>query len=201
MLLVHMPTPAPIRATMPDAVTDSFGEDAAAHIPIIRAVIASVLHERRDHPDVEDCVHDVVRRALEGRARLRPNEALRPWLLGIARHVAIDVLRARKRAQRRTSYEQTSEDGHTEQAVDRLVDPSPDPDEQVEQKRRELRLHAAIDKLTHGQRKAMLMFHLEGLGYQDIAEQLEVPLGTVATWISRGRRTIATELRLQAREP
>ncbi len=138
MLLVHMPTPAPTRATMPDAVTDSFGEDAAAHIPIIRAVIASVLHERRDHPDVEDCVHDVVRRALEGRARLRPNEALRPWLLGIA---------------------------------------------------------------THGQRKAMLMFHLEGLGYQDIAEQLEVPLGTVATWISRGRRTIATELRLQAREP
>jgi RNA polymerase sigma-70 factor (ECF subfamily) len=201
MLQVHMPPTAPNRAVPPVAVTDAFGADTAALVPIVRAVIASVLRERRDHPDVEDCAHEVLRRALEGQSRLRPNEALRPWMLGIARHVAIDHLRARKRAQQRAAYESHDVEQRGELPVDRLVDPSPDPDEQVEQKWREERLRTAIDRLTEGQRKAMMMFHLEGLGYQEIAERLEVPLGTVATWISRGRRTIAAELRPEARTP
>lgn len=200
MLQINMPPPAPIRAAPPVAVPDAFGADTAALIPIVRAV-ASVLRERRDHPDVEDCTHEVMRRALEGRERLRPNEALRPWMLGIARHVAIDQLRARRRAQLRTVYEHSDDDGRAEQAIDRVADPTPDVDEQVEQKRREERLRAAIDKLTEGQRKAMMMFHLEGLGYQEIAEHLDVPLGTVATWISQGRRTIAAELQPETSKP
>ena len=36
------------------------------------------------------------------------------------------------------------------------------------------------------------MFHLEGLGYQEIAVRLEVPLGTVATWVMRGRKAVAS---------
>jgi RNA polymerase sigma-70 factor (ECF subfamily) len=39
-----------------------------------------------------------------------------------------------------------------------------------------------------------MMFHMEGLEYQEIAERLEVPLGTVATWVSRGRKAMATTL-------
>ena len=35
------------------------------------------------------------------------------------------------------------------------------------------------------------MFHVEGLGYQDIVKRLGVPLGTVATWLARGRRLLA----------
>lgn len=201
MLQIPMSTPAPNRAVPPVAVTDAFGADTAALLPIVRAVIASVLRERRDHPDVDDCAQEVLRRALEGHDRLRPNEAMRPWMLGIARHVAIDHLRARQRANRRAAPMSNEAEERGEHPVDRLVDPAPDPDEQVEQQRQEHRLRAAIDGLTEGQRKAMMMFHLEGLGYQDIAERLEVPLGTVATWISRGRRTIAAELRPEARKP
>lgn len=201
MLQVSMPSPAPNRAHAPAAVTDTFGAETAALLPLVRAVIASVLRETRDHPDVEDGAHEVLRRALEGRARLRPDESMRPWLLGIARHVAIDQMRARQRARRRAGYAGGDDDQDRGQAVDRLVDPAPTLDEQVEQKQREERLRAAIDRLTEGQRKAMMMFHLEGLGYQEIAERLEVPLGTVATWISRGRRTIAAELRPDARTP
>lgn len=196
-----MSTPAPHRAIVPAAVTDTFGAETAALLPAVRIVIASVLRERRDHPDVEDGAHEVLRRALEGRSRLRPGEALRPWLLGIARHVAIDHLRARQRARRRTGYETNSDEEGSLRAVDRLVDPAPGLDEQLEDKRREERLRAAIDRLTEGQRKAMMMFHLEGFGYQQIAEHLEVPLGTVATWISRARRTIAAELSPDARTP
>jgi len=184
---------------IPVAVPDSFGPETAALLPQVRAVIASVLREARDHPDVEDCSHEVLRRALEGRDRLRPDEALRPWLLGIARHVAIDHLRARHRARRRAAYEANGDEPGP-LLVERLADPAPDLDDQFEQKRREQCLREAIDRLTDGQRSAMMMFHLEGLGYQEIADRLEVPLGTVATWISRARRTIAAELSPHARK-
>jgi RNA polymerase sigma-70 factor (ECF subfamily) len=40
----------------------------------------------------------------------------------------------------------------------------------------------------------MLLFHVEGEGYQQIAERLGVPIGTVATWLSRGRRSLAEAL-------
>jgi RNA polymerase sigma-70 factor (ECF subfamily) len=38
------------------------------------------------------------------------------------------------------------------------------------------------------------MFHVEGEGYQQIADRLGVPIGTVATWLSRGRRSLADAL-------
>jgi RNA polymerase sigma-70 factor (ECF subfamily) len=51
-----------------------------------------------------------------------------------------------------------------------------------------------MESLPEGQRKALTMFHLDGLEYQEIAKRLEVPLGTVATWVNRGRRTMAASL-------
>ncbi|HVY46278.1 MAG TPA: sigma factor, partial [Minicystis sp.] len=82
------------------APTGALGGDAAALSPVVRAVVASVLGERKDHPDVEDCTHEAIRRAIEGRERLRDGEPLRPWVIGIARHVALDVRRLRRRALR-----------------------------------------------------------------------------------------------------
>ncbi len=200
MLQVHMSPPVSHRA-MPVAVTGSFGEETSTLLPVVRAVVASMLHERRDHPDVEDCAHEVLRRALEGQDRLRPGEALRPWMIGIARHVALDHLRARRNALRRTEFDPPEGHEGTSPALDRIADPSPHLDEQVDQKRREQKLRTAMDELTEGQRKAMMMFHLEGLGYQEVADRLGVPLGTVATWISRGRRAIAAELSSESRKP
>ena len=201
MLQVHMSPPASHRAMPPVAVTDSFGEETFTLLPVVRAVIASILHERRDQADVEDCAQEVLRRALEGHARLRPGEALRPWMLGIARHVALDHLRTRRNTLRRTEFDPPDGQEGVTPTLDRLADPSPHLDDQVDQKRRERKLRAAMDGLTEGQRKAMMMFHLEGLGYQEVADRLGVPLGTVATWISRGRRAIAAELSSESRKP
>src|SRR5512144_2508137 len=88
--------PASSRGGLSAAVA-AFPQETAALRPVVRAVIACVLGQRQDHPDVEDCTHETLRRALEGRERLREGEALRPWVLGIARHVAIDARRRQRR--------------------------------------------------------------------------------------------------------
>ena len=51
-----------------------------------------------------------------------------------------------------------------------------------------------MQKLADGPRKALELFHLEGLAYQEISRRLGVPLGTVATWVTRGRKAMAEAL-------
>lgn len=171
----------------------ALSQEVAALHPVVRAVIACVLGEARSHPDVEDGTHETLRRALEGQSRLRDGEALRPWLLGIARHVALDTRRRRKRDRRFVS-DTMDDDGETDAAVDRLIDPAPPPDERAASTERARQISTAMKELSEPQREAMILFHVEGQDYKQIAQLLGVPMGTVATWLARGRRALADAL-------
>ena len=169
------------------------GLDNAALVsyrPAVRALIAHVLGAGLSHADVEDCTSEALRRALEGYARLQPGAALRPWLLGIARHVALDARRARVRARRRDAGG-SDDDGR--EVLDRVEAEQPDPHEQAVLAERTLRVQQAFGLLPTAQRQA-LSLHAEGLGYRAIASELNVPVGTVCTWIARGRQTLARAL-------
>jgi RNA polymerase sigma-70 factor (ECF subfamily) len=178
----------------------AFVQATAELRPLVRAIVAAMLNESREHPDVEDCTHEVLRRALEGRARLREGEPLRPWVSGIARHVALDALRARKKQRQRIVQDNgDDEDGERERAIERIADTGATPFDLVEKAERDLALKRALDTLPEGQRNALSMFHLEGLGYQEIAARLEVPLGTVATWVTRARKAVTTAMQQEGR--
>jgi RNA polymerase sigma-70 factor (ECF subfamily) len=169
------------------------GDDAAALRPVVRALIACVLGRSANHPDVEDCTHEALARALEGRARLREGEPLRPWVLGIARHVALDALR-RTRRRGRVEAAPGGEGDTAGSPLDVVQDPAPGPEDRAASAERARRVQVALDRLSGPQREALLAFHVEGQSYQDIARRLEIPLGTVATWIARGRRSLAEAL-------
>lgn len=160
--------------------------------PIVRAVVSCVLRERPDSADVEDCTSEALRRALEAKGSARG--PLRPWVLGIARHVALDALRARQRQRARTADLPDEAPSSATAVVDRLVDPAAPQDEQMELAERAARVRRVLATLPEGPRKALELFHLEGLAYQEIAKKLGVPLGTVATWVNRGRRAMAEAL-------
>src|ERR1700722_15731553 len=197
--LAHVPFP--FLAVLEHRKDDAFGRDAAALRPLVRAVVASIVREPVDHPDVEDCTNETLRRAIEGQDRLREGEAVRPWVIGIARHVALDALRGRKRARARDAGGGADEGGGVMAPPgERLPDPPDDPFERVSKARRDATVRTAIEALPDGQRKALTMFHLEGLAYQEIAVRFDVPLGTVATWVMRGRKTVATAVQELARE-
>lgn len=175
-------------------------KEAETLTPIVRAVVAAVLREPHGHPDVEDCANEALRRALEGSARLRDGEPLRPWVIGIARHVALDALRARKRHRLRHDDGESREAGDDVGLVERVPCPEPNPQERVAQGRRDAAIGRAIEALPAHYRDALVKFHLEGKGYQAIASEMNVPLGTVATWIARGRKAMAEQLGDEARE-
>ncbi len=160
--------------------------------PLVRAVVASVLRERHDHADVEDCTSEALRRAFESQSQARG--PMRPWVLGIARHVALDTLRARH-TQRARNVDMPEEPPSAATAViDRLADPGAGADEQIELAERAALVRRVMQTLPEGPRRALELFHLDELPYQEIGKRLNVPLGTVATWVTRGRKAMAEAL-------
>lgn len=172
-------------------------EQAAELRPLVRAVVACVLREPPDHADVEDCTSEALRRALEGQSQLRG--PVRPWVLGIARHVALDTLRARQKQRARNVDVPEDAPSSTALVLDRLIDPGAIADEQMERAERAARVRRVLAKLPDGPRRALELFHLDGLSYQEIAARLDVPLGTVATWVTRGRKAMAEALEDEVR--
>ncbi len=176
--------------SLPDG-TDTLDELEALR-PAVRGLAAHLLRERVSHPDVEDCASETFRRALEGRGRLLAGAPVRPWLLGIARHVTLDALRARRKAAQRDAG--AGDEPSSSPVVERVADPGPLPDARAEQRERAARIQMAMQQLPEQPRQALLLFHLEGLGYREIAERMGVPVGTVGTWVTRGRQSLAAQL-------
>ena len=172
--------------------SSSVTRHAAELRPVVRAVIAAMLREGREHPDVEDATHETLRRAIENRQKLTEPGNARAWVVGIARHVALDVIRDRKRRRAREAPGSPDEDAPS--AVDRLIDQGALADEGFEEKARAARIRTALSRLPTGQREALELFHMEGLKYDEIGARMGVPLGTVATWVARGRKTLAETL-------
>jgi RNA polymerase sigma factor (sigma-70 family) len=177
------------RRTAPAAAAQAWGEQAAALTQVIRGVVAAELRLRATDPLVDDLTQEVLRRALEGRARLRAQAPLRPWVIGIARHVAADERRRRGRAPA-----DTTGNGGTGGALAGEADPGAGADDLIHRARRLHGLRAALARVPEPWRRALLLFHLEDLSYQQIARELGVPVGTVGTWISRGRDRLVTAL-------
>jgi RNA polymerase sigma-70 factor (ECF subfamily) len=156
--------------------------------PIVRGVVAHILGMSRLHPDVEDCTHEALRRAIEGRHRLREGEPLRPWVLGIARHVALDALRAQRKNRRLVSADA---DGEGE-PLDRVPDSEPGADLKLERAERIHNVRAAMQRLPDEQRRALESSSRGWLSRN--CRQDGRTIGTVGTWVTRGRRLVAAAL-------
>ena len=182
-------------ALLPPAIAPSLHAEAGELRLVVRAVVAAILRERHDHPDVDDCANEALRRALEANAR----GPARPWVIGIARHVALDTLRARQRARVRSAEALEPPPSSTGALVERLADPGAGADIRIEDAERDHRVRRVMATLPEGPRRALGLFHLEGASYQEIARRLAVPIGTVATWVTRGRKAMADALREEIR--
>lgn len=177
------PADSPLRLA-PAALPESY----AALRPVLRAVAARTLGCAPGHADVDDVVAETSRRVVEGIGRLREGEPIGPWAVGIAKHVSLDHLRARRREARRRAP------GDEGAGLVELVDPRPGPERLAMSAERVRALDEALASLDPGPRAALLAFHVEGQSYQDISARLGVPMGTVATWIARSRKALGAKL-------
>ncbi|MCZ2341228.1 MAG: sigma-70 family RNA polymerase sigma factor [Bacteroidales bacterium] len=112
-----------------------------------------------------------------------PGRPARPWLYTIATNQAIDALRRRaRRSDTRTDtfLSNDSEDaGSAKSLYELLESPDPGPEEQVAAAEQQQSVRDAVDQLPPLHREVIILAYFQGLKYQDIADTLGLPLGTV----------------------
>lgn len=111
-----------------------------------------------------------------------PGRAARPWLYAIATNQAIDALRRRNRriADRPADIVATpDEDGEPRPLFELLPAAGDAPPEAAERSEQREQVRAAVDRLPELLRQAVLLVYFQGLKYQEAAEVLGIPVGTV----------------------
>lgn len=130
----------------------------------------------RDSADAEDLVHDALVRAYERRMTFRPSGNLRNWLLSIVHNTHIDRLRSAAARRRR-------DDAATQEA-----EPSYPAGQEHAIRLKQVR--EAFMALPDDQREALHLVAVEDLSYQEAAEALGIPVGTLMSRVSRARAAL-----------
>lgn len=135
----------------------------------------------RNRSWAEDVLQDafmvVWRTAPDYRATLSPAMA---WMGLIVRSRGLDFLRRRATQRGHLTRE------FDETMADTLVQDAPSPIDTAQTSERALALHRCLRKLENRQREVISLAYMRDLSHSELADQLQVPLGTVKTWIRRG---------------
>ncbi|MDB5979739.1 MAG: hypothetical protein JWQ69_754 [Pseudomonas sp.] len=130
----------------------------------------------RDPSSADDLVQSSLEKALSRWADKRPEGDLRAWLFSILYRQFVDAHRRSRRYSRMLELFTGGRDDHYEPSVERTV---------VAQSTLE-----AFGQLNTEQRALLLWVSVEGLSYKEVAEILDVPVGTVMSRLSRARQAL-----------
>jgi RNA polymerase sigma-70 factor (ECF subfamily) len=167
------------------SLADRFERDA---LPLLREIYAAALRLTRNPADAEDLVQEAYLRAYRGFAGFQEGTNLRAWLHRILTNTFINAYRKRQREPQTVSeeevpdwylYEKLAGGGAEASAEAQVLESLPDEDVQE-----------ALAALPEPFRLAVLLADVQGFSYKEIAEILEVPIGTVMSRLHRGRRAL-----------
>lgn len=146
----------------------------------------------RDPAAAEDLTQDTFLKVFRALGRYDPRLRFSSWLFRIAHNTAVDHLRQRGLL---LADPAPGADGDDADPMARVADPQAlSPEEAVARGELAAALDEALDALRPEYRAAIVLRHQEDLDYAEIAEVLDVPLGTVKTYLHRARRELAAHL-------
>ena len=149
----------------------------------------------RSREEAEDVVQDAYMRAFRAFSGFR-GAAAKPWLLAIVRNVAYRALQNRKRAANVIFF---SEDlkHRDKDTLSEAVSAEPSAESALVAAEQKQRLLSALAALSVDYREVIVLRELEGLTYNEIAEAIEAPVGTVMSRLSRARAELRERLARQ----
>ena len=195
-------TPIPAERAVPDdrtlALEAARGRETAFRELLNRyerPVFSLIYRMVRDRSLAEDLAQDAFIRAFNAIGSYNPGYKFSSWMFKIAHNLTIDHLRKR-RLDTISIHGSPHAVTADEQARTSLVLESSEerPDAYVENLELGSQIEAAIGKLRPEYRAVTLLRHVEGYSYQEIADILEIPLGTVKTYIHRARLELKAAL-------
>ncbi len=136
--------------------------------------------------DAEDLTIEAFGKAFKNIQQYAPNYAFSTWLFKIATNNCIDFIRKRKA--NHVSLDQ-NDDEHEKASMD-IQSPIMDPEETMINDQKIKLMRAVVDKLKPRYRKLIELRYFKELSYEEIAEELELPIGTVKAQLFRARELL-----------
>ncbi len=169
-------------------------------LPLLDSLYASALRMTRNPTDAEDLVQETMLRAYRAFDRFEEGTNLKAWLFRIMTNAYINTYRKRQREPKKVSTEEVEDfdlyqelknhDDQFSQTPERIVLDSLVDSDIIE----------AIDDLPEQFRLAVVLSDVEGFSYAEMAEIMDVPMGTVMSRLHRGRKALQKRLWELARD-
>jgi RNA polymerase sigma-70 factor, ECF subfamily len=187
------------RLTDQEVVLLARGGREAAYRELVRRyerpVFALLYRMVRDRELAEDLAQETFVKALNAIDSYRPEFKFSSWIFKIANNAAIDHLRRRELDTLSLDGSPHAETPEAMQATALQIGARQEsPLDAVEAKELGGAIEAAIGRLRPEYRSCILLRHVEGRAYEEIAEILDLPLGTVKTYIHRARNELRVAL-------
>ena len=154
------------------ASSESFESELTQLLPRLRRFAFAL---SRNGADADDLAQAAIERALRSRDQWQPGTRLDSWLYRIMRNLWIDTVRGRGRRERHEAPE------------DAAKDVGEDPREAMHASMELQRAMSAMERLPDEQREVVALILIEGFGYREVSEMLDLPIGTVSSRLVRGR--------------
>jgi len=142
----------------------------------------------RNPDDAADVVADAFVRVYRALQTFKGDSAFTTWLYRIETNCFLDM-RKKKNARPTTSLDSALNlgDGEVELQVE---DHSPTAQDEAERSQRMSAVEEAVQKLPEYQKAMIIMYHAESMSYEEIAEALNLPIGTVKSRLNRARLSL-----------
>ena len=170
-------------------------EFAEQAMPFMGPLYAAALRMTRNPAEAEDLVQETYLRAFRGFAGFQESTNLKAWLYRILTNTYINIYRAKKRRPEQTELEDVEDlylyrrlGGLEAAAAGRSAE-----DELLDYFT-EAEVATAVEELPEQFRIAVLLADVEGFSYKEIAEILDIPIGTVMSRLHRGRKSLQKKL-------
>jgi RNA polymerase sigma factor (sigma-70 family) len=145
----------------------------------------------RDEHDAEDVVQESYLRALNSFDTFQFERDARAWLLKIVRNTCYTWLRKNRPYEVAAQFDESARD---------VPNAAPDPETAVLAKANSQLVRQALEQISPEYREALILRELEGFSYREIAQIVDIPLGTVMSRLSRARKELRDRLQKEAQE-
>jgi len=153
-----------------------------------------------DPPEAEDLTQEVFIRAFVAVRGFRGTATFQTWLYKIATNMALDALRRRRRAGPPAVSLDAPIETQESPVQRELADASQDPHRTAATRELQYEVQQAIGALSEKLRVVVVLFDIQGLSYEEIADVLGVPVGTVKSRLFNARTALRQRLRRYVEE-
>jgi RNA polymerase sigma factor (sigma-70 family) len=143
--------------------------------------------------DAEDLTVEAFGKAFKRLSQYTPNFAFSTWLFRIATNNCIDFIRRKRK--NTFSLDRPIEDEEGGEMMVDIKSDTMDPEEHIMKKQKIMMLHDLVDKLKPRYRTLIEMRYFQELSYEEIAQELDLPLGTVKAQLFRAREFLFNVLK------